>query len=154
MAPQANMWLRRTVLTDRVTVGELDLAGAIKPQPTIYTLEDAVRYEKIPKITAIPLGLYRVVLRWSNRCQRVVPALLDVPNFTLILIHSGNTEADTEGCVLVGFSFNSKTKALTRSRDALGYVVMVLRGMEKQGPVWLSVECGVGYTDTRHVSAK
>jgi hypothetical protein len=70
-----------------------------------YTLEDPVRTAaKIPGETAIPAGTYRVSLRWSQRFQRVMMAIEDVPGFTGILIHGGNTTADTAGCPLLGMT--------------------------------------------------
>ena len=78
------------------------------------TLEDADRYlenegnQKIPGSTAIPRGEYRVILSMSARFGRIMPEVLDVPGFKGIRIHGGNTEADTEGCPLIGAARNSK----------------------------------------------
>ncbi len=57
---------------------------------------------KVSAKTAIPVGEYQVKFTWSPKFQREVPLLLDVPGFHGIRIHSGNTEEDTEGCVLPG----------------------------------------------------
>jgi len=53
-------------------------------------------------MTAIPCGSYNLVINYSNRYKRPLPRLLNVPNFSGILIHPGNTTEDTAGCILVG----------------------------------------------------
>jgi hypothetical protein len=93
--------LVRTILTPQSTIGELYVDGIWE----CYSLEDCVR--EGPKIlgeTAIPEGRYEVVIDMSARFQRLMPHILNVPDFEGIRIHSGNTEADTRGCVLVGRS--------------------------------------------------
>ncbi len=79
-----------------------------------YTLEDVVRDKnndgdlqdpgetKVYGKTAIPCGKYEVVLTLSNRFKKTMPLLLDVPGFTGIRIHGGNTDEDTLGCPLIG----------------------------------------------------
>jgi hypothetical protein len=52
--------------------------------------------------TAIPTGTYKVIVNISPAKQRLLPRLLDVPGFEGILIHRGNTDADSSGCILVG----------------------------------------------------
>lgn len=76
------------------------------------TLEDAVRSEKVYGKTAIPAGTYRVLMNtvsqkfqdraWAKPYGGLVPRLRNVPDFQGVLIHPGNTAADTDGCILVG----------------------------------------------------
>lgn len=78
-----------------------------------YTLEDEHRDKKIKHETRIPQGTYQIKLRtwggfhskYSRRFANIHIGMLeitDVPGFTDILIHGGNTDEDTSGCLLVG----------------------------------------------------
>lgn len=67
------------------------------------TLEDQVRPDgKIFGETAIPAGRYPVTITKSRRFDKMLPLVENVPGFSGIRIHSGNTTDDTEGCILVG----------------------------------------------------
>lgn len=70
------------------------------------TLEDRCRdldkEEKVMHETAIPAGVYEVIVNVSVKFKRKLPLLLNVPYFTGIRIHRGNTDKDTSGCILVG----------------------------------------------------
>ncbi|MEO8992307.1 MAG: DUF5675 family protein [Nitrosospira sp.] len=90
--------IKRTDFFEECTIGELSLNGVFE----CYTLEDKVRPVKIAGKTAIPSGRYEVIINFSQRFQKQLPLLLNVPNYEGVRIHSGNTAADTEGCVLVG----------------------------------------------------
>jgi hypothetical protein len=78
-----------------------------------FGLEDEFRVEKVVKETRIPSGHYRVGLHTAGSLDaryrvkfpdfhRGMLHILDVPNFEAILIHIGNTDEDTAGCLLVG----------------------------------------------------
>ena len=80
-----------------------------------YTLEDESREEKVYGETCIPEGEYKIRFRnvggyhtkYSKRFPDIHMGMLevcDVPNFKYILIHCGNTDEDTAGCLLVGNS--------------------------------------------------
>ena len=51
---------------------------------------------KIPKQTAIPRGYYRLTVSMSKRFGKLMPEILDVPQFSGVRILGGNTEEDTE----------------------------------------------------------
>ena len=88
------------------TIGEMYIDGKLQ----CYTLEDTVREQegmpvkewKIPNKTAIPCGEYELIMSMSNRFKKVMPELKKVEGFAGVRIHAGNTQEDTEGCILVG----------------------------------------------------
>ena len=78
-----------------------------------YTLEDQYQAVKVMHETCIPEGTYDIKFRtvgsFSERYKKKYGAdhygmlhLQDVPNFTYILIHAGNTDEHTSGCLIVG----------------------------------------------------
>jgi hypothetical protein len=80
-----------------------------------YTLEDEKRDEKVRGETRIPSGTYKIELRkeggfnnkYSKRFSDIHRGMLhitNVPGFEYILIHCGNTDEHTAGCLLVGDS--------------------------------------------------
>jgi hypothetical protein len=80
-----------------------------------YTLEDEYRKKKRSKETRIPAGTYEIKLRneggfnqrYSKKYSRIHRGMLhiiDVPGFEYILIHVGNSDEHTAGCLLVGDS--------------------------------------------------
>lgn len=72
-----------------------------------YTLEDYARYTpKVKHETAIPEGLYKLVVDYSPRFKRDMPRILNVPLFTGVRIHGGNTHKNTSGCILVAKNKN------------------------------------------------
>lgn len=57
---------------------------------------------KVYGMTAIPTGIYVVQLTYSPKYKKILPLITNVKGYAGVRIHSGNTEKDTEGCVLVG----------------------------------------------------
>jgi hypothetical protein len=109
------------------TPGEMFMDGEF----FCYTCEDPVRKKKIKGITAIPSGVYRVILSWSNRFQKTLPLLIDVPNFEGVRFHAGNTAADTEGCILVGLT--KTPTGVGDSRKAMALLMPKLKAAHDNG---------------------
>ncbi len=88
---------------------------------------------KVPAQTAIPYGDYEVVINFSNRFQKYLPQLLEVPGFAGIRIHAGNNKDHTEGCPLLGMS-KTKTEVL-ESRKAMSLFMKLLESKIKKEKV-------------------
>jgi len=117
--------------TEKSSIGELWLDGKFE----CYTLEDAMRPVKLDGKTAIPLGTYEVTIDMSTRFKKLMPHILDVPGFEGIRIHAGNTDADTEGCLLLGMM---KAKDFVGgSKDALAHFLPQLEAALKMGRVFI-----------------
>ena len=99
--------VNRIFKASNYTIGEL----SVNNNYVCDTLEDKVRVdgEKVYAETAVPTGTYTLVLSYSNRFKKVMPEILNVPNFSGIRIHCGNSSKDTEGCLLVG-KWDGKTE--------------------------------------------
>lgn len=112
--------LNRIARRDGYTIGKLSIDGKYfcdTLEDTDRGLQQALpvevnRAKKRKGKTAIPTGRYRVTLdvvspRFKTSktyafCGGRLPRLVNVPAFDGILIHVGNTAADTDGCILVG----------------------------------------------------
>lgn len=115
--------LKRVAKKDKYTIGHL----YINNKYFCDTLEDPdrgltstmnlteIKAKKIKGDTAVPTGTYKITLdivspKYSNFskypyvkfCEGKMPRLLNIPGYEGVLIHAGNTQKDTEGCLLVG----------------------------------------------------
>ena len=93
---------------DKATIGDFIVNGI-----SVLSLEDDYDLVKLYEHTRIPAGRYEIKLknrgghnvRYSERFKGMHLGMLhlqDVPGYTDILIHCGNTPKDTAGCILVG----------------------------------------------------
>ena len=107
---------------DKYTIGNLYINGTWfsntledKDRQLFQSMpEEYIQQHKIYGETAIPYGRYEVTLNIQSpkykdrkqyeKCKGYLPRLLNVPGFSGILIHVGNDNKDTAGCILVGFN--------------------------------------------------
>lgn len=92
---------------------------------------------KIRGRTAIPEGRYPLVVTRSPKFGKWLPLLMQVPGFEGVRIHSGNTAADTQGCILVGE--NKKKGMVLNSRAAMERLMRLLDGRKAGEAVWITV---------------
>lgn len=122
--------LERKYRKPTYTIGKLYVVSNGVKQVISDTLEDYDRIyfggSKVAGKTAIPRGRYEVVLNnyspkfgnkepYKSLCGGCVPLIANVPNFSGVRIHIGNTEGDTDGCLLVGK--NTVKGKVTESRN-------------------------------------
>lgn len=142
-----NLKLKRTYKGDQYTIGHL----YIEDQFFCDTIEDIdrgldqdmplkeIREKKIYGVTAIPTGTYQVMLTYSGRFKKILPLIANVPGFDGIRIHSGNTEKDSLGCVIVG---ENKVKGqVINSRITMNKLMPILSKAEaRKEKVFITIE--------------
>ena len=97
-----------------------------------------VKSKKVYGQTAIPTGTYRVIISYSNKFKRQMPLLLNVPGFLGIRIHSGNTEKDTEGCLIVGK--NKVVGKVIESKDTYNKLFSILCEANKKEAIKITIK--------------
>jgi hypothetical protein len=120
--------VRRFLSNDDATLSEVKIDGVRQ----CYGLEDEHREVKVYGETRIPAGAYKIGIRaeggFHNRYSKKFADIhqgmlqvLDVPGFEFILIHVGNTEANTAGCLLVGKTCVGAGDTLTVGSSVAAY---------------------------------
>lgn len=138
--------LFRKYKKERYTIGNLYVDGRY----FCDTLEDAVRDHnddgdlndvgetKVYGETAIPRGVYKVVVNLSNTFKRRLPLLLDVPHFVGIRIHRGNSVRDTSGCILVGEN-KMRGMVINSTEYELRLTDLLERAQERNEPIEIEI---------------
>jgi hypothetical protein len=106
--PAIPFWPVLKVLVERYdfkpdwTIGRLFINGVF----VCFTVEDEMRKLKVKGETSIPYGVYPLGLRWSPKFSATFNHemiwIQNVPNFEYVLLHWGNTDDDTDACLIVG----------------------------------------------------
>jgi len=137
------------------TLGLLFLNGIFE----CFTLEDEKRTKKIFGETRIPEGIYDIGLRkegghHSRYLSKFGPdfhkgmlQVRNVPNFKWILIHIGNSDDDTAGCLLLGdIAYNNKNtegfigKSTKAYKDMYSKVIEALKNKESVTIEYIDIE--------------
>lgn len=141
-----NIILNRIAKKAKYTIGKL----YINDQYFCDTLEDTDRgltqsmteqqigSKKVYGKTAIPTGTYRIIISYSNKFKKQMPLLLNVPGFAGIRIHSGNTEKDSLGCILVGK--NKAVGKVLESRDTYSKLFSILQEANKKETIKITIK--------------
>lgn len=103
--------------------------------------EDDIKQIKIKGQTAIPVGIYTVLLTYSPKYKKVMPLINNVKGYSGIRIHSGNSSKDTEGCLLVGK--NTVVGRLTDSRNTFN---ALFKRLQQKGSNKITIEIYRTYT--------
>jgi len=139
--------VRRNIKTSKSTISPFTIIG----NPfSCFSLEDVdrglsskmplqqIKMAKVFGKTAIPSGRYQVIINESTRFGREMPLLLNVPGFSGVRIHPGNTSADTEGCLLIGKEH--ATDIVTNSRLAFAEFYIILKqAIDKGEAVYITI---------------
>lgn len=141
-----NIILNRIAKKAKYTIGKL----YINDQYFCDTLEDTdrgltqsmteqqIKSKKVYGETAIPTGTYKVIISYSNKFKKQMPLLLNVPGFAGIRIHSGNTEKDSLGCILVGK--NKAVGKVLESRDIYSKLFSILQEADKKETIKITIK--------------
>lgn len=136
---------------------EISVAGNRKLHFFCFAIEDEYREKKVAKETRIPAGLYELrirkedtplTLRHRKSYNRGVPwfeyhiEITGIPGFKYVYVHAGNTDEDTDGCLLLGygaFKING-VQSISNSRLAVkDWYVEVYDHLKQGGQAFIEI---------------
>jgi len=144
------IYLTRLFRNPEETIGTISARGQIFG----FSLEDEKRTKKVYAETRIPAGSYPVRLRkfgaHHHRYKKRFPQfhkgmlwLMDVPGFTDILIHIGNTHKDTAGCPLIGtqakINLDNRYSLVNSTQAYINFYKTVMLYLESGEDVYIKI---------------
>lgn len=153
MVKQANILVKRITKSAEYTIGKLyindryicDTLEDTDRNLTKDTSLDKIKETKVYGKTAIPTGRYKVNMNivspkfknrsWAAPYNGCIPRLQDVPGFEGVLIHPGNTEDDTLGCILVGV--NNVKGQVTNSQNTFH---TLMKELQKFDEIFITIQ--------------
>ena len=98
--------------------------------------EKEILKRKVKGETAIPTGIYQVLITYSPKYKKQMPLINNVKGYSGIRIHSGNTSKDTEGCLIVGK--NKEVGKVLESR--ITYNALFKRLQQAKGKIIIDIQ--------------
>src|SRR5574344_1897081 len=122
--------IKRIAFKDSYTIGKITVDGLFISD----SIEDKVRVlnsieDKVYGERAIQAGTYKADIYFSKKFGYKVVRLFDVPYFSGIYIHKGNTAKDSLGCIILGF--NDKKGWVSKPTIAMNKLIEALEGADK-----------------------
>lgn len=135
--------LERKIHNENSTEGNLYING----KWFANTIEDVVRAKpgewnkslKVYAKTAIPYGKYPVLVTWSNRFNRMLTGVFNVPDFEGIRIHNGTSEISSAGCIIISYKDDDKNHKLINDKQAMNDLVNIVTEAQQHEKVWLNI---------------
>ncbi len=137
--------LKRFADNGNATIGGLYIGTKL----LCFTLEDEARTTKVKGETRIPAGEYEIKYRTVGghnaeyakkfKNHKGMLELQNVPNFQFILIHIGNYEKDTDGCLLVGVTANSNFTLTSSTQAYMAVYDLVSEALNKGEKVTIKI---------------
>lgn len=138
--------LRRIAKKDTYTIGRLyidDVYFCDTLEDKDRGLTQSMQPSQIQKIkvygkTAIPVGEYSIAITYSNRFKKLMPLIKDVPGFSGIRIHVGNTDKDSNGCILVGK--NKIVGKVVESKNTYQKLYQILSEANNKEKIYIKIQ--------------
>ena len=142
-----NIELPRKITSAQWTIGEMSMNGVYE----CFTLEDEKRTVKVHGETRIPAGRYKILFRKvesekTKKYRARFPwftwhlELQNVPNFKYVYIHIGNTDKDSDGCILLGKTADHVAGTIGQSVAAFTTFYQKVSALLENGrEVWITI---------------
>lgn len=111
------------------------------------TIEDVIRAKpgqwnkrfKVYAKTAIPYGRYPVLVTWSNKFQRRMIGIFNVPDFDGIRIHWGISELSSAGCVIISKKDIDAKHILVFDKKTTEDLIKIVEKAQLTEKVWINI---------------
>lgn len=139
--------VKRELKKDTYTIGKMYVDGkyfcdtledkdrGLKQSDTVSSVQKI----KVQHQTAIPVGIYEVIVNKSPRFGRMLPRILNIPGFDGVLIHRGNTDKDTSGCILVG-EYKGGDRVINSTPYETKLVALLTEVQNKKEPIEIEIQ--------------